>query len=61
MSEGEDEPVPDAPATWENVVVGKAEELLGKVTRDDAVEAEGEERAEIAHEVRKEWDEEREH
>lgn len=58
MVEREDEPVertdePDEPhpATWENVVVGKAKKLVGKVLRNDELAEEGEEQEEIAHEV----------
>jgi uncharacterized protein YjbJ (UPF0337 family) len=58
MTEPEDESVPESPATWENVVVGRAEELLGKAVGDGELEEEGKERAEIAHEVREEYDEE---
>ena len=49
----------DAPATWENVVRGEAEELLGEVTGDEARVAEGKEEVEIAHEVREEWREQK--
>ncbi len=53
MGESADEPVehPDHPATWENVVVGKAKKLVGEVLRDDELVEEGEEQEEIAHEV----------
>lgn len=55
MNEPEDmnepEEKPDAPATWENVVVGKAKHLLGEVLRADDLAEEGEEQAQIAHEV----------
>lgn len=60
MSDTERDPVPEAPATWENVVVGKAEELLGRAVNDEQMEEEGEERSKIAHEVREEYHEERE-
>jgi hypothetical protein len=60
MSGSENDAVPESPATWENVVVGRTEELLGKVTRDDELSEEGEERAEIAHEVRAEFHEDHE-
>jgi len=39
------------PATWENVVVGKAKQALGRVLGDEELEEEGEEQEEIAHEV----------
>lgn len=59
MSENEttDPDVPESPATWENVVVGKAEELIGRAVGDERLRAEGEDREEIAHEVREEYDE----
>ena len=50
MGEREDEPV-EHPATWENVVVGKAKKLVGEVFGDDELAEEGEEQEEIAHEV----------
>ena len=49
----------EAPATWENVVVGKAKEVAGHVLRDEAMAEEGEEQDEIAHEVREEYREEK--
>lgn len=53
--------VPDeAPATWENVVVGKTMEAVGHVIGDEQMAEEGEEQAEIAHEVRAEFDDEHE-
>ena len=59
MSENEttDPDVPESPATWENVVVGKAEELIGRAGGDERRREEGEEREEIAHEVREEYEE----
>ena len=50
--------VPDSPATWENVVVGEVKEAIGRVLHNDALEDEGKEQAEIAHEVREEYEEE---
>ena len=50
----------DAPATWESIVHGEAEELLGELTGDKARIAEGKEEVEIAHEVREEWREQKE-
>lgn len=50
--------VPEAPATWENVVVGKAKEALGRVVGDDELTEEGQEQEDIAHEVREEYQEE---
>lgn len=48
----------DSPATWENVVVGKAKHLIGRVLHDEELAEEGEEQEEIAHEVHDEVDEE---
>lgn len=56
MGENEVEPT-EAPATWENVVVGKAKEAVGHVLRDEELVEEGEEQEEIAHEVREEFHE----
>jgi uncharacterized protein YjbJ (UPF0337 family) len=39
------------PATWENVVVGKAKQVIGHVIGDEQLEEEGEDQEEIAHEV----------
>jgi uncharacterized protein YjbJ (UPF0337 family) len=50
----------DAPATWENIVDGEEKKIIGKLTGNDKLEAEGEEEIEIAHEVREEWDEQQE-
>jgi uncharacterized protein YjbJ (UPF0337 family) len=47
---------PDDHATWENVVVGKAKEVIGHVLHDEDLEEEGEEQREIAQEVRDEED-----
>lgn len=58
MSESESE-VPEAPATWENVVVGEAKEALGHALRNDKLAEEGDEQKEIAREVREKYDEER--
>jgi uncharacterized protein YjbJ (UPF0337 family) len=51
MVEREDEPVESHPATWENVVVGKAKHLAGKIVGDEELAEEGEEQEDIAHEV----------
>jgi uncharacterized protein YjbJ (UPF0337 family) len=59
MTDPHDE-VPESPATWENVVVGKAKELAGHVLRNEELVEEGEEQAGIAHEVREEFEEEHE-
>lgn len=48
---------PDDHATWENVVVGKAKQVAGKVFRDDELEEEGEDQEEIAHELHDEDEE----
>jgi uncharacterized protein YjbJ (UPF0337 family) len=50
----------DAPATWENIVHGEVEELVGKVTGDKALVEEGKDEVEVAHEVREEWREQKE-
>ncbi len=47
--------VPESPATWENVAVGKAKELLGRAFHDEELVEEGSEQDEIAHEVREEY------
>jgi uncharacterized protein YjbJ (UPF0337 family) len=47
---------PDDHATWENVVVGKAKQVVGHVLRDEELEEEGDEQEEIAHEVHDEED-----
>jgi uncharacterized protein YjbJ (UPF0337 family) len=57
MDESDVEPT-DSPATWENVAVGKAKEVVGHVIRDDELGEEGEDQQEIAHEVRQEFNEE---
>lgn len=54
----QDAEVPESPATWENVVVGKAKEVAGRLTGDDDLAEEGEEQAEIAHEVRQGYEDE---
>jgi uncharacterized protein YjbJ (UPF0337 family) len=41
----------DHPATWENVVVGKAKQAIGHVIGDEELEEAGEEQEDIAHEV----------
>lgn len=51
--------VPERPATWENVAVGKAKEALGHAIGDEELAAEGAEQEEIAHEVRDEYRRER--
>jgi uncharacterized protein YjbJ (UPF0337 family) len=53
---GDDET--DSPATWENVVVGKAKEVVGRAIGDEELAEEGDEQVEIAHEVREEVREE---
>jgi uncharacterized protein YjbJ (UPF0337 family) len=39
------------PATWENIVVGKAKQVIGRAIGDEEFEDEGEDQAEIAQEV----------
>lgn len=53
-----DEEVVDAPATWENLAVGKAKEVIGRVIGDEDLAEEGEEQEEVAHEVRAEFKDE---
>jgi uncharacterized protein YjbJ (UPF0337 family) len=57
MGDRDDEPT-DSPATWENVVVGKAKEVVGHAIGDKELTEEGEDQEEIAHEVREEFREE---
>ena len=59
MSENDNE-VPESPATWENVVVGKAKELLGHALHKKDLIEDGEEQEEAAHEVRDEYVDEHE-
>lgn len=47
--------VPESPATWENLAVGKVKEVVGKVFGDEGLAEEGEKQEEIAHEVREEY------
>jgi uncharacterized protein YjbJ (UPF0337 family) len=44
----------ESPATWENVVVGKAKEVLGHAIGDEDLAGEGEDQEAVAHEVREE-------
>lgn len=53
MADREDGPDED-PATWENVVVGKAKQVIGRAIGDEELEEEGEDQEEIAHEVSEE-------
>jgi uncharacterized protein YjbJ (UPF0337 family) len=57
MGDDADEPI-ESPATWENVVVGKAKEVLGHAIGDEELTQEGEDQEEVAHEVREEFEEE---
>lgn len=47
--------VPESPATWENVAVGKAKEFIGNAIGDPELAEEGKEREDLAHEVREEY------
>jgi uncharacterized protein YjbJ (UPF0337 family) len=47
--------VPESPATWENVAVGKAKEIIGHALGDEERADEGEQQDDIAHEVRNEY------
>lgn len=49
----------ESPATWENVVVGKAKEFIGRAVGDEELAEEGEDQAEVAHEVRDEYEDEK--
>jgi uncharacterized protein YjbJ (UPF0337 family) len=55
-----DEPEEESPATWENVVVGKAKEFFGHLTHNKEIEEEGEEQVDAAHEAREEYRDEHE-
>jgi uncharacterized protein YjbJ (UPF0337 family) len=57
MGDDADEPI-ESPATWENIVVGKAKEVVGHAIGDEELAQEGEDQEEIAHEVREEFKEE---
>lgn len=59
VSDDDDIEMTDPPATWENIVEGEAEKLLGAVTGDKARVAEGEEKVEVAREVREQWREQK--
>lgn len=61
MASDSGEHEPDPPATWENVVVGKAKEVLGHVLHDKELIEDGEEQEEAAHELREEYREEHGH
>ena len=50
--------VPESPATWENVVVGEAKDVAGRVLHNDELAEDGEEQKHVAHEVREEYQEE---
>ena len=60
MTDPEVEPT-ETPATWENVVVGKAIESLGHVLGNEDATEEGEAQVDAAHEVREEYVEEHQH
>ncbi|MGH8960142.1 MAG: CsbD family protein [Jatrophihabitantaceae bacterium] len=57
MGNPDDEPT-ESPATWENVAVGKAKEVVGRAIGDEELTEEGDEQEAIAHEVREEFKEE---
>lgn len=50
--------VSESPATWENVVVGEAKEVAGRLFTNEELAEEGEDQKEIAHEVRDEYEDE---
>jgi uncharacterized protein YjbJ (UPF0337 family) len=53
MADGDERPT-ESPATWENVVVGEAKEIVGRLARDKDLTEQGEAQVQIAHEVRDE-------
>ena len=53
-----DEPT-ESPATWENVAVGKAKEFVGHALGKEDLAEEGEDQAEVAHEVRDDYEDEK--
>jgi uncharacterized protein YjbJ (UPF0337 family) len=55
------EPVPESPATWENVVVGEAKKVLGHLIHDEEYAEEGDEQIDSAREARKEYQDEQDH
>ncbi|TAM92858.1 MAG: hypothetical protein EPN43_01760 [Jatrophihabitans sp.] len=57
MADSNEEPI-ERPATWANVLVGKAKEILGHLTGDRRLTEEGAEQEQVAHEVREEYHEE---
>ena len=58
MSDSEIEPPDESPATWENLVVGKVKEVVGRITGDDSLTHEGQDQEQTAHEVRHEYEDE---
>ena len=56
MSDLPEVDVPESPATWENVVVGEATELVGRVLHDRKLIDEGDEQKDIAREVREKYE-----
>jgi uncharacterized protein YjbJ (UPF0337 family) len=53
--ESDEVEVPEAPATWENVAVGKAKQALGRVIGDEELAEDGADQEEIARDVRAEF------
>lgn len=51
----DDHDQPEKPATWENIVVGKAKEAIGRAIGDEELAAGGEEQEKVAHQVRSEF------
>jgi uncharacterized protein YjbJ (UPF0337 family) len=58
MGSGEG-PVEERPATWENEVVGEAKKLVGHALGADDLAEQGEDQVEVAHEVREEYEEQK--
>jgi uncharacterized protein YjbJ (UPF0337 family) len=59
QSEPDGDEVTDSPATWENVVVGEVKETVGRILHNKELAEEGREQVEAAHEVREEYEEQK--
>jgi uncharacterized protein YjbJ (UPF0337 family) len=58
MGNESEDAVPQPPATWENLVVGEAKEVAGRMLKNEELAEAGEEQKEIAHEVHEEYKDE---
>jgi uncharacterized protein YjbJ (UPF0337 family) len=56
----DDHDQPEKPATWENIIVGKTKETIGRAIGDEELATEGEDQEKVAHEVRSEFESEHE-